>query len=185
MSLRVADKSASTQLWNSKMFFPTNNYTIRVVDEVNKPSSKGNPMTTIEFEIVNSEPVKMGDLGMVEFDGVTFKKFFTTGNPNNKELDQKSFNRHDDFLRKCGIDTSEGWDNENPPSVNGKVLSVKLYGKETIQRASPTDEEKQSNDPEVKKGKILIDPITNKEVRGYQIELGDVYGLFTGEVRPF
>lgn len=185
MSLRVADKSNTTSLWNSRMYFPKNNYTVRIIDEVNKPSSKGNPMVTLEFEIVNSSPVKIGDNGIVEFDGVTFKKYFTTGNPNNKELDQKAFNKYDEFLRLCGIDTTNGWDNEAPPSVLGKVLKCNLYGKETVQRADPTEEEKQSPDEEVRKGKILVNEITGKEVRGYQIDVGQFYGICTDEIRPF
>jgi hypothetical protein len=192
MSIHVANKEGTTQLWHSKIFFPKNNYAVRIVDETNKPSAKGSPMVTLEFEIVNSEPVKIGDFGMVEFDGVTFKKYMVTwgapDSPSNKfnaEQAQKNFNRYDEFLKACGIDTSNGWDYNNPPSVVGKVLFAQLYGKETVQRRTPTDEEKQSPDENIRLGEILKDPITGKEVRGYQIDVAQFYGICTDEVRPF
>lgn len=185
MSLQVANKSDVSTLWNSRMYFPKNNYTVRIVDETNKPSAKGSPMVTLEFEIVNSEPIKIGDNGMVEFDGVTFKKYMVTWNPNDAKKAQANFNRYDEFLKTCGIDTSAGWDYNSPPSVLGKVLKCNLYGKETVQRADPTEEEKQSPDEEVRKGKVLVNAITGKEVRGYQIDVGQFYGISTEDVKPF
>lgn len=187
--IKVADKSKTVKMWNSRTYFPQDNYIARIIGEDRKPSSAGNAMTTLEWEIVNCDPKKIGD-ETVEFDGSTFLTYHVTQvNPSKDvtpdEAAQKSenaFNTFDEFLTKCGVDTSEGWDPQNPPSVKGKVLHVRLYGEDRPAYAALTPEEKAEGK---KVGRILKDPITNKEVHNYGIKLSEVYGIFDGEVRPF
>src|SRR5690242_886395 len=121
MATKVANKLTTERQWNNKIFFPKDNYVVRIIDQVNKPSGKGKPMTKLEFEIVNCAPKTVGKEGIIAFDGVTFSKYYLTGDPEDAKADDRWFNAFDDVLQKLGIDTSQGWDQNNPPNVISKV----------------------------------------------------------------
>jgi len=174
--------TTAANLWNSKVFFPRDNYILRCIGEDNGVSSGGNPMTTLEWEIVNCEPKQIGD-DLIDFDGVKFKSYHVTRvNGDEKKSDGMFKAYQDKVLVPCGIDCSEGWDDENPPSVKGKVVCALVNGDEKQSFASPSTEERAKG---IKIGKPLKDPITGKEVVLYRPELVALYGLYEGEVRPF
>ena len=189
--IKVADKSKVVKQWSSRNYFPQDNYVVRVLNQENKPSNAGNPMMVLEFEIVNCDAKKIGD-ETLEFDGVTFTHWQTTGcnppkNATEKEIaeakqaDDNAFNNADDLLTRCGIDTSEGWDPTNPPSIKGKVLHVRLYGSDESPTKAPTPEQKAKGE----RGDPLKDPVTGKELHMYKIKLAEVYGVCDDPVRPF
>ena len=179
--------AANTVAWNYKMFFPKDNYIIRCISEVVGVSSGGNPMVTLEWEIVNATPQQIGD-NLVDFDGTKFKSYHVTSvksaeNATPEEIQVKSFKAakgyQDRVLVPCGIDVSNGWDDENPPSILGKVVHALLGADENEQRATPTPEERAQGK---KMGKVINDPLTGKPVIMYNIKLETIYGLFTGDV---
>lgn len=170
--------------WTPKTQFPTDNYIIRCIgEEVGVSQSSGNPMVTLEWEIVNCEPKQIGD-ELVDFDGTKFKSYHVTANREDEEKSNKVFKYYQDgVLTKCGIDVSEGWDDENPPSVKGKVVYALLKGEENKSYAQPTKEEREAGK---KVGKVLQDPITGKDLVIYKPILSIIHGLFAGELnRPY
>lgn len=192
MAIKVADKTKTVRMWTKQIFFPQDNYIARIISQDHKPNSNGNPMTTLEWEIVNCDPKKVGD-ETFEFDGVTFPSYHVTeikppSDADDKELaaaaqsSENQFNMTDALFQKLGVDTSEGWDPENPPKVLGKIAHLRLYGQDQPAYKAATPEEKAAGK---KMGEKLKDPITGKDVHSYQIKIAEVYGLFDGEVRPF
>lgn len=176
--------TTTANAWTPKIQFPTDNYILRCIgEEVGVSQSSGNPMVTLEWEIVNCEPKQIGD-DLIDFDGVKFKSYHVTANKDDVEKSDKAFKRHQEgILVPCGIDVSEGWDDENPPSVKGKVVHALIKGEENKSYAPPTKEEREAGK---KVGKVLQDPITGKDLVIYKPVLSIVYGLFEGEVkRPY
>jgi hypothetical protein len=184
--LKQIDKTKTTKTWNNKTFWPKDNYIIRCIESSFAPNSNGNPMVTLEWEVVNQEPKQIGE-DLVEFDGVKFRSYHvikTVGDDETAEQNSvKAFNRYGELLQKCGIDVSEGYDDENPPMPKGKVVHATVYGKEQASFKSPTPEEKAKGQ---KVGSILKDPITGKDVVNYQPTIEQIYGVYDGEVKsPF
>lgn len=182
MAIRTANKTENAKLWNFRLFFPTDNYIIRCLSQESGVSSNDNPMTVCEWEIVNATPRMIGEQ-LIDFDGVKFKSYHVTAVKDDAEKSQNAFNAFDEILRKAGHDTSEGWDDENPPQVlKGKVFYAALAGKEQPMFKSPTPEQVAKGQ---KMGDPLKDPITGKDVTSWNINLSTLFGLFDGEVRPF
>jgi hypothetical protein len=122
-------------------------------------------MVTLEWEIVNQEPKQIGDK-MIDFDGVKFKSYHVTRMPDDDARSENMFVQYQDrVLVPCGVDVDDGWDDENPPSVKGKVVYATVYGKEQQSYKSPTPEQKAKGQ---KIGDAIKDPLTNKEVILYQ-----------------
>lgn len=177
--------------WNRSIFFPKDTYVLRITDEEVKPSKAGNPMVKLEYEVCNAEPKQVGDV-IIDLNGTKFPAWHVTEvrkKENEKMTDeelekssQAAFDRYDAFLQKCGIDTSAGWDPENPPSVLGKCIWASVYGKEDKSRKTPTPEQRAKNEP----GDVMIDPITKKEVINYTPTVENVFGPCTDEIKtPF
>lgn len=177
--------------WNRSIFFPKKDYILRITDEEIKPSNAGNPMVKLEFEICNSPLISIGD-AMVDLNGVKFPKWFVTkvkkqeGDNSPEALEkasQEAFDRYNMFLRQCGIDVSAGWDDENPPSVKGKVVYALCYGKEEPAYSSRTAEQIAKGE---KHGDIIKNPVDGKDVINYSPQLEQVFGIYTGELKqPF
>lgn len=182
MAVRTVDRTKTASGWNNKTFWPKDNYILRCIDAEVGVSSTDNPMVTLEWEVVNCDPKQIGDK-LVDFEGAKFKSHHVTRVEGDEQKSQSMFNRYAEILEKCGIDTSEGFDDENPPTPKGKVVHACVYGKEQPSLASPTPEERAKGK---KVGEPIKDPITNKPVITYQPQIETIYGLFDGEVRnPF
>ncbi len=193
MAVKQVDKSKTAKGWNNRIFWPKDNYIIRCISSEFKPNNNGNPMVTNEWEVVNQEPKQIGE-DLIDFDGAKFKSYHVikvlNPEPDDDEAEvqaqedsAKAFNRYAELLEKCGIDISEGYDDENPPMPKGKVVHASIYGKATESRKSPTPEQRSKGQ---KVGDILKDPITNKDVIAYQPTIEQIYGLFDGVVaNPF
>jgi len=185
MSIKKVD-TTKANVWNNRTFFPKDNYILRCISEKVAPNSNGNPMVTLEWEIVNQEPKRIG-ADLFEFDGIKVTSYSVLRVMEGEDAEDKSNNcfrqYQERFLIPCGIDVSEGWDDENPPSLKGKVVYAGCYGKEQPSYKTPTDEQKAQGK---KVGDILKDPITGKDVITYVPQIERIYGLFDGEVsRPY
>lgn len=186
MAIKVANKTENAKLWNFRMFFPTDNYVIRCLNQSAEVSQNNNPMTVLEWEIVNAEPRMIGE-SLVDFDGVKFRSWHVTAVKSGEDQEKRSqdvFNTFDEILCKAGHDTTEGWDDENPPQIlKGKVFYAALAGKEQPMCKSPTPEQVAKGQ---KYGDVMKDPITGKDVVTWNINLSTLFALFEGEVkRPF
>lgn len=178
MAIRKVNQDSATA-WNVKTFFPDDNYILRCIGEDHGVSSTGNPMTTLEWEIVNCPAKQIGD-SLVEFDGTKFKSYHVAKVIGDEEKSYKAFKRfQDQFLIPCQIDVTDGWDDENPPSLLGKVVHALVKGDMQTSCSAPTPEERAQGK---KVGKPIKDPITGKEVVIYSPKLSVIYGLYEGEV---
>ena len=177
MAFKQASQNVTVNMWNSRTFFPKDNYILRVIDQENKTSSTDNPMTVLEWEIINCAPKVIGDK-TYDMEGVKFKSYHVTRVNGDEEKSNKMFGYFDELLKSCGVDTSNGWDDENPPSVEGVKVHACVQGDEQKNYASPTPEERAAGK---KVGAVLKDPITGKDVVFWAPKLVQVYGLFTGD----
>lgn len=181
MSAKSYANVETSQQWNRKVMFPKDNYIIRCREESVGLSQKDNFMVTLEWEIVNCEPKKIGDK-TYEFDGVSFTTYHVLKNPEKPEDDDK---KAKGYMERVLVPASvlgsmdEAWDAENPPSMKGKVVHACLYGKKNESLVEQIGEDGK------KKMVPLKDPITQKERVDYQIQIETIYGVFDGEVRPF
>lgn len=191
MAIRTVNTAQTTTGWNSKIFFPKDTYILRCIDEKVAPSNNsGNPMVTLEWEIVNQAPKPVGDK-LIEFDGIKFNSYHVLkcvdpalSPEEREEKTQKYFMQYQDrILEKCGIDCSQGWDDENPPSVKGKIVHASVYGQERKSFKSPTPEQQAKGD---KVGDVMIDPVTNKEVVIFNPTIEQIFGIADVQVsRPY
>jgi hypothetical protein len=192
----MAVKKASTETqkvgWNSRIFFPKDQYTLRCIEEDHTPSKQGNPMVKAEFEIVNCPPKQIGDK-LVDLNGTKLTSWFVTKivksdkakTPEDvQKFSDKAFNDYDTILKKLGVDVSEGWDDENPPPIKGKVFYAIVYGKPEKSYKSPTPEQIAKGQ---KVGDPIKDPVSGQEVIVYRPELdkNQIFGLCTEAVDPF
>lgn len=176
--------SEGSSLWNFKKFFPKDAYAIRCLKQTNKPSSTGNPMSVLEWEIVDQAPKQVGD-EMLEFDGVKFKTNHVTRVNGDATKSAKMAEMYQKiYLIPAGvIADGDAWDDENPPSMEGKVLYASLRGQEQPSFKSPTSEQTAAGK---KVGDPMIDPVTNKPVVNYQIQIEQIFGIYDKPVkRPF
>lgn len=182
MAVKTVDKTATTKAWNKNIFFPKDNYILRCKAAKFGPNSNGNPMVTLEWEIVNQEPKQIGDQ-LIDFDGVTIYQYSVlkvVAGDDQEEATKKAFARYAELLERCGMDISEGIDDENPIMPKGKVVHASVYGKENASFASPTPEQRAKGQ---KVGSILKDPITGKDTIVYQPTIEQIYGPYDGEVK--
>lgn len=147
-----------TTVLNASKQLPRNQYTIRFTDEKNSPSkSTGNPMVTLEAEIVFPETIVSPFTGeTLEIAGAKIKPIYMSLQVKDLETSaidttktQQAIDRYTDFMKKCGLDIpEEGIDNENPVmGFKGKVVDVILDSEEFVQRATPTPEQKAAGKP--------------------------------------
>lgn len=147
-----------TTVLNASKQLPKNAYAVRFTDEKNSPSkSTGNPMVTLEAEIVSPETIVSPFTGeTLEIAGAKVKPTYMSlqvKDPDTGEIDTKgtqaAIDRYADYMKRCGLDVpKEGIDNENPVmGFKGKVVDVILDSEEFIQRTTPTPEQKAAGKP--------------------------------------
>ena len=149
-------ENRSTALNASKQL-PRNRYAIRFIDEKHSPSkSTGNPMVTLEAEIVHPETIVSPFTGeTLEVAGSKVKPIYMSlqskkedGSIDTKAT-QEAVDRYTDFMQKCGLEVPEkGIDPENPVmGFKGKVVDAILDAEEFVQRATPTPEQRAAGKP--------------------------------------
>lgn len=176
----TAPEKRTTALNASKQL-PRNRYAIRFLDEKHSPSkSSGNPMVTLEAEIVSPETVVSPYTGeTLEIVGAKVKPVYMSlqSKDANGKVDMKgtqdAIDRYTDYMRKCGLEVpEEGIDPENPVmGFKGKVVDAILDAEEFIQRATPTPEQRAAGQPG--------DPIKDndgKELKSYKPFIAMVLG---------
>lgn len=188
MPIVKLDTTTSAAKWTNKFWFEKGSYKALIKDERNYISdNSGNFVKQLDWEIYHPEPMVVGDKPL-DIDGVEFTTYWAIRkvNPETKEWDDEASKQAQaDFqskvLEKLGIDVSEGWDSENPPSLKGKFCWVNLYAKKN------TPMVKDPNDP--KKKVPQKDPITGKDLITYDIQMEfttPIFGLVDEEPhRPF
>lgn len=190
MKLQQNKVEGQVNQWNRSIPFPKDSdYAIRCIGEELVVANKtNNTYLKLEWEIVNCPAKQVGE-NTYAFDGVTCNEIQMLGirdDDGNWDMDktQNCINYLIEKMKKCGCDVPEdGVDFENPqlPIFLGKVVWASLYGEKYEQRKEPTAEQKAQRKP----GDIMKDPVTGKDLVAYNIKVGQVFGPYTQEVRPF
>lgn len=149
---KATPQEERTSTLNASKQLPKNQYAVRFTDEKASPSkSTGNPMVTLEAEIVAPDTIVSPFTGeTLEIAGYKIKPVYMSLQAKNedgsvdKEKTQQAVDRYTDYMKRCGLDVpEEGIDTENPVmGFKGKVIDVILDSEEFVQRATPTPEQK-------------------------------------------
>lgn len=160
-------------------------YIIRCIHEEFGPSSKGNPMVTLEWEICGYQ---MPDKSLSETIVRNGKKYMIAGKRNIFSyftlVDGFAGQSYLQFREKARLPLDEnGIDENNPPlDHKGIVMNAILSAEELQQRKALTDEDRAA-------GKKFGDPILDDDGRpivGYRIKIDSILGPCAIEVnRPF
>jgi hypothetical protein len=163
--------------WSAQLKFPTTSDTIcRIVGASFGPSnSSGNPMVTVETEIVTPEEVEI-DGEMVTISGVKAKNYFVT---EVKDDAEKTTKRRETFQHFWSVilEIKEpiNWDNIDTKPMLGKLVMTFMEPEEEERRADPTAAERAKD--KNAKGKVLINPKTRRPMVNYWPKIREFFGL--------
>lgn len=169
-----------TTALNGSKQLPRNRYAIRFLDEKFAPNNNGNPMVTLNAEIVSPEVITSPFTGeKLEIAGAKIKPTYSTVGIKGEdgkfiEKDCKeAVTRYAELMTKCGLTVpDEGIDYENPPmGFKGKVVDVILDSEEFIQRATPTPEQRAGGKP----GDVILGQ-DGKEIKSYKPFIAQILG---------
>lgn len=163
-------------------------YIIRCVDESFGPSSKGNPMITLEWELCGYQKPDGSLSETIVRNGQTY---MIAGKRNintyHTLMEGPAGQNYIEFREKLKLPIDDIDENNPPLDHKGIVASAILSAEDLIQRKALTEEEKE----ELKKsGKPpLGEPILDedgKEIHTYRIKIDQILGRSSVEVnRPF
>lgn len=165
---------------NKNIPLPKKNYVLRCTEEEVKASSKGNMMIVIELEIVDPAQVPFGENKVLVLGGTTMTKYLVfkvlneDGSTNEKNTGI-AIDKLKEFYTLLGL--SKDFDKENPVATNqikGMLIDWICYAKEYTICEDLTPEQKAKGD---KQGSPILDRNTNKPLRGFKPELGDMQGV--------
>lgn len=178
-----------SQKWSNKTMLPRDNYILRVVEESFGPSKgSGNPMITLEFEVVSPEEVEVGG-DMFNVAGVKTVGYYTTqvfadaeGNLE-KDKTENAQKRVRTLYERFGL-PSDNINFENPVlEFKGKTVHALLYSDVTEQRKAPTKEQLAKGQ---RQGDVIKNPITGKPLVSYYPKIDEIFGLAqTDPNKPF
>lgn len=165
------------QKWTKKTPFPKDNFILRCTDEAFGQSSSGNPMITLDFEIISPETVDVGT-ALVNVSGVQIRKWYVTknfdGDTINIDKSAKSAEALKALYKAFGLD-AENINPDNPVlGFKGKCVHALLYGKQEEQTKSPTSAQLAEGK---RKGDVIIDPVTKLPMVQYSPQIDTIYGL--------
>lgn len=197
MTYHQIERNKMSTKWNASMQFPTDsNYTNRILSAKFGPSnSSGNPMVTLECEVVQPEEVEIAGEN-VTIAGVNTKSYYTTQVTDNEERTVSSRKRLVDLLNNLGIDTSNlNWDNLGPqlqPLV-GKCILTMMSAQVQERRKTPTAaqiaEAKKNGVTDFRNiGEVMKNPVTGKPLINYWPQISEIFGLSpdqTGGNKPY
>lgn len=175
--------------WNSDIMFPSDScFVCRVTKATHSPSkSSGNPMITLEFEVVSPETYDVaGKLVNIAGVSANLKRYYTTKVLNDDEtVDEEEtaakraqvFGPSDDTDNPClyelfGLDGSqEDPENPNVKQFEGLCVYTQMSSKCDQQRKTPTAEQlakaKKAGINPREAGDIMKHPVTGKPMVKY------------------
>lgn len=173
--------------WNASIQFPADSdYVLRITDaEFGDSKRSGNPMLTIETEIVSPDAKEVAG-EMITVAGVTPKKFYiVTGNVSKPDDDTNLVRAKErlSLLLPNDIELVKNMDGTNvSPEIVSKLKGLLFYAvvssKATPKRKSPTQaqiEEAKANGKEPE-GDVMKNPITGEPLNYYVVEVGEIFG---------
>lgn len=173
--------------WNSKVLFPTDsNFAVRFTNVKFSPSkSSGNPMFTIESEIVYPDNAEVGEDTYV-IAGVNPNPLYLTTQRKNQDgsIDEEGTEQARGYVKELyqklelsveGID----WDNIDTSKLKGIIALCQISPEIQEQRKNPTalqiaEAKKLNKRPE---GDVMKNPITGKPLIYYKPIIREIFGL--------
>lgn len=168
------------QQWNAKVLFPADSdYSNRVLKATFGPAkSSGNPMITLEMEVVT--PASK-DIGGEEYNLAGCKttnyyslKAFDEDGTEDTEGTKKCQKRITDLYTAFGL--TPPTDFNSPLDVSGfknKIVLTQMNSKPDYQRKTPTAEQIAKGE----RGSVQKHPITGKDLINYWPQVQEIYGL--------
>ena len=185
-----------SQKWNASIQFPTDsNYVNRITNVLFGPSNRsGNPMVTLEMEVVSPDEVEVGGV-MYNIAGVPTKNYFTT-QTDDEEKTANARKRLVDLLTNLGLDTSAlNWDNLGPQlqDLKGKLVLTMMGSQPDARRKTPTAAQIEAAKKQGLKdfsqiGDVMKNPVTGKPLINYWPKCDEIFGLApdqTGGGKPY
>lgn len=177
-----------TTKWNADIQFPSDNcFQNRVRAIKAAPSNDGNPMLTIELEVVSPTTYEIPGIGDVDITGVkstTYQayKVFDEDGSVNVEKSTKAQERAKELLVNCGIPEEDiNWDNLGHvvASLKGKIVMTCMNSRIDKQRKTPTVAQVELAKKSGKRaeGDVMKHPITGKELIKYWPNVVEIYGV--------
>lgn len=174
--------------WNADIMFPSDNvFQNRIISVKCAPSNDGNPMLTMEFEVVSPTMYEIPSVGEVDITNVkattrSVYKMFGEDGKIDVEGTAKAQKRTKDLLVNLGIPEEDiNWDNLGPvvSPLKGKTVMTQMNSKIDQQRKTPTASQIEEARKTGKRaeGDIMKHPMTGKDIIKYWPNIVEVYGL--------
>lgn len=174
--------------WNADIMFPSDNcFQNRIVSVKCAPSNDGNPMLTMEFEVVSPTTYEIPGVGEVDITNVKAKlnqvyKMFNEDGSVDIEATGRCQKRVEELLTNLGVPKEEiNWDNLGPivAYLKGNIVMTNMNSKIDKQRKTPTSSQIEEARKTGKRaeGDIMKHPMTGKELIKYWPNIVEVYGI--------
>ena len=168
-----------SQKLTSKVAIPKDsNYIIRCTEEKFGPSkSSGNPMITLNFEVVAPEEVIVKGEAYNIAGARVSPMYLTTQSMKDGEVDVEKTSaaagRIEKMYNAFGLDFST-FNPENPTlGFKGKEVFAALYADEDVVRKDPTPEQLKRGE----QGDPQVNPVTGKDRIQYFTKIDEIFGL--------
>lgn len=172
--------------WNADVQFPSDNcFTNRIMSIKVAPSNSGNPMLTIETELVSPTVYEIGG-EEVDITGVKATSYVTYKVMDGDEVDSEKTAKAQERTKELlvNLEVPEGdinWDNLGPvvSGLKGKTIMTQMNSRIDEQRKTPTS----AQIAEAKKlgkraeGDVMFHPKTNKKMVKYWPNIVEIFGL--------
>lgn len=174
--MAIVKKEDTVAGMSSKIALPRDRYLIQCTKQKFGPSSTGNPMFTLEWQIQSPDVLDIGGQ-KTTIGGQKVTQYLPTkvkGEDGgwDAEKSAKAMGRLIATCEALGIDVSQGIDDENPDvKFEGIYADALLAAEESVARKAPT--------PEQKSRREQGDPILgadNKPIKSYRIRLESILG---------
>ncbi len=174
--------------WNADIPFPSDNtFVNRIISIKAAPSNDGNPMLTIETEVVSPTVYEIPGVGEVNIQGAkcttyqTYRVFDDNGEVNTEKTD-KCETRVETLLMNLEIPKEDiNFSNLGPAvaSLKGKLIMTRMNSRIDPQRRTPTTAQVEAAKKLGKRaeGDIMKHPKTGKEMVKYWPNIVEIFCL--------
>lgn len=169
--------------WNAELMFPTDSgYTNRIVGATFAPSNKGNPMITLDTEVVQPAEVEIAG-EQVNIAAVSAKYYIVTAVMNedgslNEEKTAKTRESAKEILTNLGY-TTINWDNIDVTPLRGKLILTLMESEITERRKNPTSAQIEAAKAKGirAEGDVMKHPVSGKPLVQYWPKIREIFGL--------
>jgi len=178
--------------WNASIQFPSDScFVNRIISAKFAPSNSGNPMITIESEVVQPETYNVGGQD-INIAGVKVKSYYTCkvmeGDVVNEEKTAQARSRvfvsanpeQPSLWDKLGLDGSkEDPENPNVKQLEGICFYAQMSSRPDEQRKTPTAEQIALAKSKGQRalGDIMKNPVTGKALCKYWPQIDEIFGV--------